>query len=151
MEHASEAYQDLCLGLEISQVKQVNELLQLILRARTGGNNARDQDQERARAQGQERASAAPGSPQGPTIGGKIQELIDARGLSVYAAADMLGMSRQQLWRIIKGSYVKGGVKDPGLISVQKIVRGLGGRMKDICADGDLYPTATARRRVRNR
>jgi hypothetical protein len=81
-------------------------------------------------------------APEGPTIGGKIQELIDARGLSVYAAADMLGMSRQQLWRIIKGSYVKGGVKDPGLISVQKIIRGLGGRMKDIFADGDLYPTA---------
>ena len=34
-------------------------------------------------------------------------------------------MSRQQLWRIIKGGFVKGGVKDPGLITVQRIVRAL--------------------------
>jgi hypothetical protein len=37
VEHASEAYQDLCLGLEVIQVKQVNELLQLILRGKDGG------------------------------------------------------------------------------------------------------------------
>jgi hypothetical protein len=83
-----------------------------------------------------------PREPEGPTIGGKIQELINARGLTIYAAAVELGMSRQQLWRIIRGSFVPGGVKDPGYISVQKIVRGLGFRMVDVCTDGDLFPTA---------
>jgi hypothetical protein len=37
VEHASETYQDLCLGLETIQIKQVNELLHLLLTARGRG------------------------------------------------------------------------------------------------------------------
>ena len=77
----------------------------------------------------------------GATIGDKLQELLDEKGLSVAAAADIVGMSRQQLWRIIRGGFVRGGVKDPGFITIQRIVRALDSRVEDLCKDGDLLPT----------
>jgi transcriptional regulator with XRE-family HTH domain len=70
----------------------------------------------------------------GPTLGGKILELIEARGLTIAAAAKVVGMhSRQQLWRICHGD-----IGNPGILTVQQIVRGLGGQMEDLFEDGDL-------------
>jgi transcriptional regulator with XRE-family HTH domain len=71
-----------------------------------------------------------------PTLGGKILELIEAQGLTIAAAAKKVRMTRQQLWRIIRGD-----VPNPGFLTVQRIVRKLGGQMKDFFkdffADGD--------------
>jgi transcriptional regulator with XRE-family HTH domain len=70
----------------------------------------------------------------GPTLGGKILELIEAQGLTIAAAAEKVGMnSRQQLWRICHGD-----IGNPGILTVQQIVRGLGGQMEDLFEDGDL-------------
>jgi len=70
----------------------------------------------------------------GPTLGGKILELIEARGLTIAAAAEKVGMNtRQQLWRICHGD-----IGNPGILTVQQIVRGLGGQMEDLFEDGDL-------------
>jgi transcriptional regulator with XRE-family HTH domain len=70
----------------------------------------------------------------GPTLGGKIRELIEARGLTIAAAAERVGMNtRQQLWRICHGD-----IENPGILTVQQIVRGLGGQMEDLFDDGDL-------------
>ena len=70
----------------------------------------------------------------GPTLGGKILELIEARGLTIAAATEQVGMNtRQQLWRICNGD-----IGNPGILTVQQIVRGLGGQMEDLFDDGDL-------------
>jgi len=68
-----------------------------------------------------------------PTLGGKIAELIAMRGLSISRAATMCHMTRQQLWRIIQGD-----VPNPGILTIQVIVIGIGCRMKDLFTDGDL-------------
>lgn len=71
--------------------------------------------------------------PLTPCLGAKLMELLELRGLPVARAAEMAGMTRQQLWRILQGD-----VPNPGILTVQNIVRSLGGRMKDLFDDGDL-------------
>jgi predicted RNase H-like HicB family nuclease/transcriptional regulator with XRE-family HTH domain len=68
-----------------------------------------------------------------PTLGGQLWRMIRYHRLTVAEAARMAGMTRQQLWRILNGD-----VPNPGILTVQQIVRSIGGRMKDLFADGDL-------------
>jgi hypothetical protein len=68
-----------------------------------------------------------------PTVGRKIAELVESRGMSIARAAMTIPMNRQFLFRIIKGE-----VKNPGILTVQEIITGLGGRMQDLWNDGDL-------------
>jgi hypothetical protein len=57
--------------------------------------------------------------------------LIEAKGLTTAAAARIVGMGhRAQLTKILNGD-----VRNPGFLTVQRIVRKLGGRMKDFATD----------------
>ena len=76
-----------------------------------------------------------PSGPMPPTLGGKLRELLTRRNLSITGAAAMAGMPKQQLFRIIQGD-----VPNPGILTVQRVVIALGGRMRDLFADGDLVP-----------
>lgn len=74
-----------------------------------------------------------PLGPVPPTLGGKLMEMIENRGLTVSRAAEMADMPRQQLWRILQGD-----VPNPGVLTVQNVVRALGYRMRELFADGEL-------------
>jgi transcriptional regulator with XRE-family HTH domain len=67
------------------------------------------------------------------TVGEKLLELIQSRRVSISRAAEMVGMSRQLLWRMTRDD-----VPNPGILTVQKIVLALGGRMRDFFEDGPL-------------
>jgi transcriptional regulator with XRE-family HTH domain len=67
------------------------------------------------------------------TIGSKLLDLINQRQLSIAKAAAMIGMSRQLLWRMCHDD-----VPNPGILTVQKIVLALGGRMRDLWDEGPL-------------
>ena len=64
------------------------------------------------------------------TLGCKLMELIKNRNLTVARAAEMLNMSKQQLFRLIQGD-----VPNPGIFTLQDIVVGLGYRMTDLFDD----------------
>jgi hypothetical protein len=74
-----------------------------------------------------------PTGPMTPTLGGKLVELIEERGVTYARAAEMCGMTRQQLWRLLQGD-----VPNPGIFTIQQVVLGLGGRMRDLWSDGPL-------------
>jgi hypothetical protein len=78
-----------------------------------------------------------PPEARGPTIGGKIRQMMERRNLKLGEAATMIQMSKQQLFRIINVTE-KDGVPNPGILTVQKIVLGLGFKLKDLESDGPL-------------
>jgi transcriptional regulator with XRE-family HTH domain len=66
------------------------------------------------------------GSPE-TDLSRRLQRLLDERGLSVSEAARMIGMEKQQCWLIVTGRN-----KNPGYLTLLKIVEGVGGTMKEL-------------------
>jgi transcriptional regulator with XRE-family HTH domain len=65
-----------------------------------------------------------------PTIGAQVKLMLEMRGLSLKQAANMIGMTKQQLFRIIHAAP-RHGIPNPGMLTIQKIVQKLGFRWKD--------------------
>jgi DNA-binding phage protein len=74
------------------------------------------------------------------TLGDRLQKMLETRNLSLARAAAMSGMTRQQLWRILEGKSPS----NPGILTIQTLVRSLGFRMKDLFSDG-VFPGAPVR------
>jgi molybdenum-dependent DNA-binding transcriptional regulator ModE len=58
--------------------------------------------------------------------------MLDRRGLSVAGAARRAGMEKQQAWRIIAGDN-----DNPGIMTLTRLVEGIGGTMAELYGDGE--------------
>lgn len=63
---------------------------------------------------------------------GRFRRLLDAKGHSISGVAELAGMERQQVHRIITGK-----VENPGILTVQRIVEAAGASMAEFFADED--------------
>jgi transcriptional regulator with XRE-family HTH domain len=66
------------------------------------------------------------------TLSDRLQALLKQKGFTIYAAAELAGMSKQQAWKIVAGK-----ARNPGYLTVQRIVEAVGGRMADLDPDED--------------
>lgn len=65
------------------------------------------------------------------TLSERLQRLLQARGVSINAAAERAGMERMQVYRIVQGKTT-----NPGVLTVQRIVEASGGTLGELFADG---------------
>lgn len=66
------------------------------------------------------------------TVAQRLQRVLDDRGCTLSEAAQAAGMPRQQVWKILSGT-----VPNPGILTVEKIVRAAGGTMLEFFEDRD--------------
>ena len=66
------------------------------------------------------------------TLADRLRRLLNARGFTIYAAAEVAGMERQQAWRIVAGK-----TPNPGIVTVERLVAAIGATMNDLYADDD--------------
>ncbi len=64
------------------------------------------------------------------TLGERLIRLIRKRGLTQTRVSEASGVSRQQVNRIVKGS-----LPNPGILTVEKIVEGIGSTMREFYED----------------
>jgi transcriptional regulator with XRE-family HTH domain len=62
----------------------------------------------------------------------RLKALLDRKGFTIYSAAECAGMSKQQAWKIVTGK-----AKNPGVVTVQRLVEAVGGTMAELFADED--------------
>lgn len=61
------------------------------------------------------------------TLSDRLQALLKRKGFTINAAAEVAGMERQQVWRICTGK-----VKNPGVLTVERIVTAVGGTITEL-------------------
>lgn len=61
------------------------------------------------------------------TISDRLRSLIERKGLSISAVAELAGMNRQEVWRIVRGK-----VKNPGIDTVRRIVEAADSTMAEL-------------------
>lgn len=66
------------------------------------------------------------------TLADRLRRLLDARGFSITEAAKLAGMEKQQVHRIVAGK-----VKNPGVLTVQRLVEAIGCTLGELFADED--------------
>jgi transcriptional regulator with XRE-family HTH domain len=66
------------------------------------------------------------------TIADRLKALLEREGLSINAVAENAGMERQACWRIVAGK-----VKNPGVLTLQRIVEAAGATMAEFFAEED--------------
>ena len=62
-----------------------------------------------------------------PELCNRLQKLLESRQLSVYDVAARAGMQPKQVHRIVSGV-----TRNPGILTVQRIVEAAGGSLPDI-------------------
>lgn len=64
------------------------------------------------------------------TLSDRLRRLLDERGCSIREAAQLAGMESQMLWRIVTGR-----TPNPGILTVERVVRAIGCKMTELYAD----------------
>lgn len=67
-----------------------------------------------------------------PDLARRLQKALDERGLSVSEAARMAAMQKQSCWLIVTGKN-----KNPGILTIQKLLDGIGATMSELYAPED--------------
>lgn len=66
------------------------------------------------------------------TLSDRLRALLDRKGYSLADAADVAGMSRQQVHSIVSGK-----VPNPGILTVKRLVEAVGGTMGEVFPEDD--------------
>lgn len=61
----------------------------------------------------------------------RLQRMLDERGLSIAEAARRSGIERQRCWLVVTGRNA-----NPTWKTLERLVEGVGGTMKELFADG---------------
>lgn len=61
------------------------------------------------------------------TLAARLQRMLADRGFSIAEAARAAGMYNQQCWAIVTGKN-----RNPGFLTVQRIVEAIGGTMAEL-------------------
>jgi transcriptional regulator with XRE-family HTH domain len=64
------------------------------------------------------------------TLADRLQTLLKKKGFSINAAAELAGMERMHVWRIVTGKTA-----NPGILTVERIVEAVGGTMAELFED----------------
>jgi transcriptional regulator with XRE-family HTH domain len=64
------------------------------------------------------------------TVAARLQRLLAKYDLSVNSVAEMAGMERMQVYRIVQGK-----TPNPGILTVERIVEAAGGTMRELYDD----------------